>query len=261
MTIESRVEAFFKDVREIINFKFKGWEKDLPHPGEKGGLRQRRVADLLSEILPKRYGIGNGHIVASRGDTTISPQVDIVIFDAIDGVKLPVDEYYSIFPLESVYATIEVKSKLTASDGKDGPNGTIYQCVENTSGIKALDRKIHGLKPIYCSVFAYITDWSGDEAMKVVKWFGNFSKKYSMKVPDLVFNLDPSFALGPSGPNGYNDRGEFTNIYRREPLLFFISTLLRRISNMSVVSPHLWHEYITWDSGDVITEVISRKRS
>jgi len=261
MSTESTIEAFFKDARETINLKFKGWEKDLPHPGEKGGVRQRRVADLLSEVLPKRYGIGSGHIVASSGDVLMSPQIDIVVFDAIDGIELPVDDYYSLFPIESVFATIEVKSRLTASDGEDGPEGTIYECVESTSRIKTLDRTRHDLKPIHCIVFAYTTDWSSDESTQVMKWFKRFGEKYSMKLPDLIFVLDPSFALGSSGPSGYNDRGEFTNIYTREPLLFFVSDLIHRVSSMSIASTHLWHEYITWGEGDIIARVLRSKRS
>ena len=124
------VDSLFSQTEKFMFGEFDGWERDLPHQGEKGGLRERRVAEFLSRILPRKYGIGTGHIVDGKG--MISCQTDIVIYDAVDGIALPIDKYYSVFPVECVYAAIEVKSKLTASDGEGGPQGEIYQCIKNT---------------------------------------------------------------------------------------------------------------------------------
>jgi hypothetical protein len=60
MTKDSNITRFFSETHETMKLKFRGWEKDLPHQGEKGGIRERRVADFLSSLLPKKYGVGTG---------------------------------------------------------------------------------------------------------------------------------------------------------------------------------------------------------
>jgi hypothetical protein len=80
-----KISNFFSDAETVFRNRYFGeFEKGVPHPGEKGGIRERRVADFLSNILPKRFGIGTGHIIDPRGQ--VSGQTDIVIYDAIDGL-------------------------------------------------------------------------------------------------------------------------------------------------------------------------------
>lgn len=239
------VEKYFEDIEETLRLRFRGWEADLSHPGEKGGIRERRVRALFSSVLPKRYGIGTGHVVDSRGG--ISNQTDIVIYDAIDGMVLPIDEYYSRFPCENVRAVVEVKSKLTAG-------GTINECIKNTRKIKALDRqRNHNLPPIPSVVFAYETAWRSEPVSRAIKRFAERDREYSKAFPEMVFVLNPGFLFYPSGPSGYStdDMSELV-VIDRVPLLGFISHLHRLISPEGALIPDLWQEYIDWQAGDVI---------
>ena len=258
MSDKSQVPRFFAEVEATMKLKFRGWEKDMPHQGEKGGIRERRVKDFLSSILPKKYGIGTGHIIDSQRDSVISYQMDIVIYDAVDGIVLPVDDYYSLFPCECVYAAIEVKSELNAADGEKGPNGTIYECVESNTRLKSLDRAKYGLSPIHYIVFSYTTAWNKTQADNVINWFETFGEKYSKKLPEAVLVLEPSFVLGTSGPSGYNTKGKMSNVYEREPLLYFISDLIHRLSQTKVATPYLWHDYVHRQKGDVIARIIKK---
>jgi hypothetical protein len=252
MPNDSNVACFFAEVQATMWSKFRGWERDIPHEGEKGGIRERRVADFLLSILPQKYGVGTGHIIDSQEESVTSHQTDIVIYDALNGIALPVDNYYSLFPCECVYAAIEVKSELNASDGEKGPSGKIYECVESTTCLKALNRAGHGLPPIHSIVFAYATAWDNDQAVFVKKWFEHFGGKYSKRLPEIVFVLEPGFVLGTSGPTGYNDKGKLTHIYGRDPLLFFTSDLIHRLSQTETATPNLWYEYIHWQPGDIM---------
>lgn len=233
----SRVAKLYSQIEQTIRLEFRGWEHDLPHPGEKGGIRERRVADFLSGVLPRRLAIGSGHIVNKRED--ISDQTDIVIYDAIDGVALPIDRYYSLFPCESVYATIEVKSKLTASDGDCGPRGTVWECCENTTSIKRLRQ----VKAIFCAVLAYTTCWKDDPDRKVADWFFQLGSKYQKSISDLTFVLDPGFLVWCAGPTGYYDGGPHLTIHRKHPLLGFVSRLLHLQQDAQLRHPSLWLKY------------------
>ena len=254
----SRVSNIFLDIQETMKLKFRGWENDIPHSGEKGGIRERRVADFLASILPKKYGIGTGHIIDSQANPVISHQTDIIIYDSLDGIALPVDDYYSLYPCECVYATIEVKSKLNASDGgkeSSTPQGEIYDCLVKTERLKHLNRDKYSLQPIHSIVFAYETDWKKEPAYQVKKWFEYFGEKYSLRLPESVMILEPSMVLGTYGPTGYNDSGVFSHIYEKDPLLYFISDLLHRLSQTKTAVPHLWNDYAHWRYGDIRAKI------
>jgi hypothetical protein len=86
----------------------------MPHLGERGRIAEEIIKGVLSRLLPKRFSIGTGVIVSSSGDA--SPQTDIVIFDDFNNSPLLTEFGSCVFPVETVYATIEVKSVLTAAE-------------------------------------------------------------------------------------------------------------------------------------------------
>lgn len=246
----SMVDDLFTQAEEAMRRSFSGWEQDLsPDEGEKGGIRERRVADFLSRVLPQRFGIGTGHIIDARQEK--SHQTDIVIYDAIDGVALPVDDYYSLFPCESVYAAIEVKSTLSGSQGN-----TIHKCVENTHALRLLDRQRYGLPLIFSVVFAYRTtsDWAAQKRyIKTMEWFCHFCKDQDNQDdptmwPDMIVVLDPGFVLTPLSPSGRHYQGiEKWQVTFRRPLLLFVSRLLHFLTDPArgakVGTPNLFNDY------------------
>jgi hypothetical protein len=256
---ESKVERFFDFVEESMRLRFLKLEANLTHPGEKGSMRERRVADFLSSILPKKYGIGTGHIISTQ-EPFISHQTDIVIYDAQNGIALPYDNYYSIFPCEWVYATIEVKSKLTASDGDKREKTSIYQCIERTDRLKKL--KGSNLPQIHSIVFAYEADWTTNATNKVKHWFETLGNNYALRLPEMVFVLNPnSFVLSAAGQNRYNEDGKLPLLYPEISLLHFVTELLQRLSEteektLKAGVPTIYlEEYKKWYPGDLMSKV------
>jgi len=240
----SRIAGFFAEIEETMSLRFRGRERDILHPGEVGGIRERRVGCFLSSILPKRYGIGTGHIIDSQGG--ISSQTDIVIHDAMSGMTLPLDDYYSLFPCECVYAAVEVKSTLKASDSSDRKGrGTIYECAESTTQLRSLNRQANhpDLPSILSVVFAYKTDWRKNQDSQVIDWFKKFGEKYDKKIPDIVFVLEPGFVIFPSGLTGYYEEGKDLIAVPWNPLLCFTSRLIHYLSQAKTATPDLWGEY------------------
>jgi hypothetical protein len=64
----------------------------------------------LQKILPKRFSIGTGVVFSADGQ--VSAQTDIVIYDNFYNSPLLSDFGPNLFPVETVFATIEVKSVL-----------------------------------------------------------------------------------------------------------------------------------------------------
>ena len=70
-------------------------------------------------------------VFSANGES--SRQIDIVIYDAIFSSVLMKDEKSQLFPCESVFGSIEVKTELKGE--------TLEQGVENIVSLKRLDRE------------------------------------------------------------------------------------------------------------------------
>jgi len=86
----------------------------MPHCGEGGRIAEEIIKSALERLLPRRFSVGNGVIVSSKGQ--VSGQVDLVIYDNVFNSPIPSAFGPSVFPVESVYATIEVKATLTPKE-------------------------------------------------------------------------------------------------------------------------------------------------
>lgn len=89
----------------------------IPHNAERGRALEGVISQILGEILPKRFSLGTGFVINSAGER--SAQQDIVIFDHIYNAPLLSSAACSLFPVECVYGTVEVKSTLTKKTLRD----------------------------------------------------------------------------------------------------------------------------------------------
>jgi hypothetical protein len=83
------------------------------HSGERGRRREDDVREFLRAFLPQRLAVGTGEIAATDG--SVSPQMDLIVYDALETPLLERSESSVVVPIEGVYAVIEVSSKLTAA--------------------------------------------------------------------------------------------------------------------------------------------------
>ena len=113
--------AYVKAASEIAKTSKNHVADLIGHGGEKGRVVEGLVVELLESFLPKRFSIGSGIIVTSSGQ--VSSQTDIVIYDNFHNAPIKMHHGFSVFPIESVYATIEVKSTLDDDKFKKNPRG------------------------------------------------------------------------------------------------------------------------------------------
>lgn len=86
----------------------------VEHRGSKGTVREDIVRPFLADYMPGTVTVaGSGELLATTGQ--VSGQSDIMILDA-GAPHLWRRESYRIAPIESCYATIEVKSNLTVEE-------------------------------------------------------------------------------------------------------------------------------------------------
>ncbi len=132
----------FEAINSQMLTDFDKIHSQIEHMGGRGGEREANLRMFLEAYLPRQYAIATGEIVDSKGN--ISRQCDLIIYDALTCPLLLAGQDYRVFPAESVYAVIEVKSVLDTVQ--------LNSSIENIRSVKDLERangKIGGI------VFAY----------------------------------------------------------------------------------------------------------
>lgn len=87
------------------------------HRPSAGDNREDLVARFLTEHLPQRFGISTGLVISHNGE--FSNQADLVVVDALNNAPLYGTSRNKLWPIESVYALIEVKTSLNPTELRD----------------------------------------------------------------------------------------------------------------------------------------------
>jgi hypothetical protein len=80
------------------------------HPTAKGDATEEGWVDMLSNFLPRRYGVGSVFAVDSKGEQ--SQQIDVAVYDQQYSPLFFEKGGTSIVPVESIYAVFEAKPEL-----------------------------------------------------------------------------------------------------------------------------------------------------
>ncbi|WP_129543339.1 DUF6602 domain-containing protein [Serratia sp. 1D1416] len=230
----------------------------IKHNGGKGDHREDAFVDFLKEYLPNKYGIGRGEVISPENE--ISGELDVVIFDKDHCPLFLKSESHSLYPRESVFGAISMKSHLDSEELKDAYKNiaSLKQIMSTQSFSNSLSPgMVTGLNPVVpvTAIFAYAANRSLEAIAKQVndldKNLGNINLR-----PDFVVVL----GLGIVGPNG-RIRDEF-NKYNlphdhnslsllratgRHTLLRFYMQLLDELN--SITQPNLdLHSYFDMPS-------------
>jgi hypothetical protein len=86
----------------------------ITHPVVKGTIQEILLRELFRPLAPSDVGIGTGQIVTL--DNRQSSQQDVLIYDRRILPPALFEGTTGLFPVESVLAAVEVKTKLTAAE-------------------------------------------------------------------------------------------------------------------------------------------------
>lgn len=232
------------------------------HNGIKGNERESKIKEFLESKLPHKYKITSGEII--NQDNLVSHQIDIIVYNHFDSAPIEVGSNTSILPIESVYGTIEVKSKLSKEKLIEG--------LENIKSVKQLWRfsavitKINPMMeaPVireqpFGIIFAYEVSGNSLESLakNVFEWQRE-AKDNNENTPEVVAILDKgliipiSFTFTPHKPSGY---GSFTNMrttiiltpniieYKENTLFYLYCHLIDECNKRYLVPPSLLSYY------------------
>lgn len=198
------IDALRRQAKDVEN----GFEKAkaFAQKGNIGAFRESVIRDFLRPFLPARYGLGTGEVF-SRDDEQ-SRQIDVVIFDSVFSPVLFPNDPVSLYPAESVYGAIEVKSNLTAAE--------LEAACANAASLKSLRRApstmldflptfrlnlgrgLHAdgpcRNPYICTVLGY----NGIKGSTITEHLNNACASRPTEkqlLPDFIFVADPGYMV------------------------------------------------------------------
>lgn len=190
------LEQFFSGILHQLQTEVDLINSLVPHNATKGTLNEQSLRRILSSFLPNRYSIGSGLVIDSFGAR--SRQVDLVIFDELHLSKLFRTTSQVLFPVETVFACIEVKTSINRAGLNEiaQENQFINQLkhsvpfIRRVSPSKSLtntfDFSEFATRPPMTYLVAYHCDT--DHPLTVRKWFEKSAEKDFL--PDLALFLD-----------------------------------------------------------------------
>ena len=106
----------FDELHKLIEAKLAAARRAFGHPVAKGDASENAWLAMFNEYLPKRYRAEKAFAVDSGG--RFSQQLDVVIFDRQYTPFIFTHEGQHVIPAESIYAVLEAKQTIDASNVK-----------------------------------------------------------------------------------------------------------------------------------------------
>jgi hypothetical protein len=190
------LEQFFSGILQQLQTEVDLINSLVPHNSTKGTLNEQSLHRILASFLPSRYSIGSGLVVDSFGQR--SRQVDLVVYDEFHMPKLFRTTSQVLFPVETVFACIEVKTSVSKADLNEiaQENQHINQLkhsvpfINHLSPSKSLPSAIEfselTTRPPLTFLVAYHCDTN--HPLTARKWFEESSEKDLL--PDITLLLD-----------------------------------------------------------------------
>jgi hypothetical protein len=163
------------------------------HAGLKGQLREILAGKLIFPTLPPEVRIGTGQLVSVNGQ--LSPQSDVILYAPSILPPSLYDEKSGLFPVESCLYSIEIKSKLTATELqsaiKNAQDVRTLPLLQTDHWVKGPDSarivsRVIGNTPFCISaLFAFGSDLTGDGSKELARY----------RAYDPVADVNPAIAV------------------------------------------------------------------
>jgi hypothetical protein len=184
------VAQLFNDAAKKLRAEFEFIRTTNPHPGEKGAEAEKVVQDFLNHHLPQRFRATSGIIIDKANG--LSPQTDVIIYDALTSPVYRYSEDMLMLPLDMVAAVMEVKSRLNKQDLEDGYK-KIAACKRlKKTPISAGDQQATGSALRSVATYGVIFGFSSDTSLATLaQHVENLNGEYEPSAwPDLIVLLD-----------------------------------------------------------------------
>lgn len=220
---------------------FEDVTSQLEHKGEQGTSREEIFSTYLRKYIPRRYEFSRGAIMDLSGKQ--SKQQDLILHDALSSPILMNMDSTKIIPIESVFATVEIKSSLNKA--------RLFECVENIKSVRALPK--HPITPFVSPtagfVFAYTSDTSLETLLdNLIEFNRQVESSYQISVicvldKGLIVNV-PKQGLNKMEilPSDNTARAIIVNHVENNLIMFYL--ILMQFLNSTVITPPDLFKYV-----------------
>ncbi len=183
------LNRYFRSIYNKLEADALLFNRRLPHEGLKGSENEQALADVLRDFLPSRYGVEVNALIIDRNGA-VSRQCDIVIYDDVKNPKY----FRKVYPIEIVYAVIEVKTELSKQQ--------VDNALQNEAALRELEfqprlapywqtrtkeKRIPHNPPVHC-IFGYRS--ATEDFGTFIRWFSGLPTQTK---GDKDFPYFPSF--------------------------------------------------------------------
>ena len=123
------LQTYFRGVTEKMQAEVAYITNLIEHMGERGEANEWVLRDVLMKFLPKRYAVGSGLVIDQHGHP--SKQSDLIIYDNFLYPEFFGQGTPALFPVDIVYATVEIKTTLDQKEIRDS--------IANIASVKSLE--------------------------------------------------------------------------------------------------------------------------
>lgn len=231
-------EFYYHQSQMIVDYER---TKDIKHPRDLGDSRETLLRKFLTDsgYLPRKYSVSALSVRVASETGHISNEIDIAIYDSENLITLMKrQDVYAVYPIESVYGVIQVKSNLTKKELKSG--------FKNLASFKKLKGSVaNSRNNKFALLFAYCSDMKWEDIVREIK---EFSKENPKSVyPNAIFILDRGFFIfGEEEGNGTITNVDIESLQnvslrgfpdRQQLNLYQFQTILLELLHSANVSP------------------------
>lgn len=138
----------------------------------KGRLKELFISKILENFLSSQFGVGSGVIVNQAGK--VSKQIDIIIYDTRILPPFIEEQKIGVYPVESVLAAIEVRSRVDKSTMKMYAKSVADLYDEVYDPVWSLYHDSSKYLPFYCLVgFCEEELFKGKNFGEIWSWMAN----------------------------------------------------------------------------------------
>jgi len=123
------IRKYYQGIMDQIQNEVDLINSNFHHNGLKGEGNEVKIRKIIKKFIPERYGVDTGVVIDRDGNQ--SKQCDIIIYDKFNHPQLLGLSSVKMFPVDLVYAVIEVKTTL------DKTSST--KSIENIKSVKSLN--------------------------------------------------------------------------------------------------------------------------
>jgi hypothetical protein len=127
-----------------LRAKLEGVRATLSHNGEKGRALEQAAISLLRDLLPSEFGLSTGFVAyRSDGAIKLSPQLDVLIYDAARCGPIARFASCDVFPLEAIIGYVEVKTSIqsTSDEAQNFADNSIERCLEQNRLLRSMTER------------------------------------------------------------------------------------------------------------------------